>query len=244
MTGSENMHRLYQKLNSKSGVSILIALILFLVASMVSVVVIHASLTAIKRVQDDKKREEELLTVSSAARLLERAIKASDVTVTVVHTETETFTEGGESTVRHHTSTDYTGSGPLGNLLEVPVKDGFPASETYVVTVDPDWGDEETLPGCTFTFTVKPYDASYEDSTDSYKIDGVVETAGSRQKVFLTAWIPTTPVPKITTEHDYEEDQESGVSVEETVERRVTRYVWSGVELTTMREEWTDNDNG
>lgn len=237
------MHRLYQKLNSKSGVSILIALVLFLIASMVSVVVIHASLTAIKRVQDDKKREEELLTVSSAARLLEKAIKASDVTVTEVHTETETFTEGGESTVPPPSdTTNYSPSGRLGKLLEVLVKDGFPANETYVVTVDPDWGDEETLPACTFTFTVKPYDASYEDSTDSYKIEGVVETAGSRQKVFLTAWIPITPVPEIT--HDNKEDQESGVSVKKTVERRVTRYVWSGVELTTMREEWTDNDNG
>ena len=64
------MERIRQKLHSRRGVSILLALLLMLVAAMVSVVIVGASLTAAKRVNDDRAQEQAALSISSAAKVM------------------------------------------------------------------------------------------------------------------------------------------------------------------------------
>lgn len=64
------MERTRQKLHSCRGASILLALLLMLVATMVSAVIVGASLTAAKRVNDDRAQEQASLSISSAGRLM------------------------------------------------------------------------------------------------------------------------------------------------------------------------------
>ena len=64
------MKRLAQKLNCRRGASMLMALLLFLIAAMVSAVIITAAVSARSRVASDRAQQQTYLTVSSAAALL------------------------------------------------------------------------------------------------------------------------------------------------------------------------------
>ena len=78
-----------RKLKNKRGASILIAMVVFLAASMVSVVIISASLTSVKRVKDDRQDKEEYLAVNSAARYFSKQIKNTECIRTLVSTDDE-----------------------------------------------------------------------------------------------------------------------------------------------------------
>lgn len=104
------MRQLHHKLKSQSGVSVLVALILFLVASMVSVTILSAAVTAVKRVHDDRVQQQDYLAVSSAARLFAQCMEETTLTVTTV---TENDAVESES---------ITGSGPLYALFEPAIK--------------------------------------------------------------------------------------------------------------------------
>ncbi len=71
--------RIIQKLKSEKGTSIFFGLLLFLVASVVSVVILNGAVTTIKRVESDRKAEQNYLICSSAARLLRDAIENSSI---------------------------------------------------------------------------------------------------------------------------------------------------------------------
>lgn len=71
--------RIIQKLKSEKGTSIFFGLLLFLVASVVSVVILNGAVTTIKRVESDRKAEQNYLICSSAAKLLRDAIENSSI---------------------------------------------------------------------------------------------------------------------------------------------------------------------
>ena len=70
------MKRLAQKLNCRRGASMLMALLLFLIAAMVSAVIITAAVSARSRVASDRAQQQTYLTVSSAAELLRDSIES------------------------------------------------------------------------------------------------------------------------------------------------------------------------
>ncbi len=71
--------KINQKLKSEKGTSIFFGLLLFLVASVVSVVILEGAVTTVKRVESDRKAEQNYLTCSSAAKLLRDEIANSKV---------------------------------------------------------------------------------------------------------------------------------------------------------------------
>ena len=87
--GERRMARIRQKLNSRSGASILLALVMLLVATMVSSVVISAAVTTANRVGDDREHQQQMLAVNSAARLAVETMKAARYTVTTSVTHVE-----------------------------------------------------------------------------------------------------------------------------------------------------------
>ena len=66
--------KIKRKLRSNKGTSIFFGLLLFLVASILCTIMLNASVTTVKRVESDKKAEQNYLTCSSAAKLLRDAI--------------------------------------------------------------------------------------------------------------------------------------------------------------------------
>lgn len=80
--------KINQKLKSEKGTSIFFGLLLFLVASVVSVVILEGAVTTVKRVESDRKAEQNYLTCSSAAKLLRDEIVNSKVAqITTVTTK-------------------------------------------------------------------------------------------------------------------------------------------------------------
>ena len=71
--------KIQKKLKSNQGTSIFFGLLLFLVASILSAVMLSASVTAVKRVESDRKAEQNYLTCSSAAKLLRDAIESTEI---------------------------------------------------------------------------------------------------------------------------------------------------------------------
>ncbi len=110
------MRRVQEKLKSRSGVSILFALLLFLVASMVSVIIISASVTAVRRIRDDRIQEQNYLAIASAARVLKESIESSKV---VIHERTTKVVL--DDTIDFETTYELVGNtgteGPLGDYL-------------------------------------------------------------------------------------------------------------------------------
>lgn len=77
------MTALHAKLNSSRGMSMLMAILLLLVATMVSVVILSAATTGMKRAESDRAGQQAYLTVSSAAQLLRDEISDQSYTSTV-----------------------------------------------------------------------------------------------------------------------------------------------------------------
>lgn len=113
--------KIIKKLNSRRGTSIFFGLLLFLAASILSVVIINGAVTTVKRVTSDKKAEQNYLTCSSAARILQDAIINSKVIRTV--TETRITGTSGTSTKTETTwkvaaATDIGTRSPFGDMLK------------------------------------------------------------------------------------------------------------------------------
>ena len=85
-------NKIKKKLRSKQGTSIFFGLLLFLIASILSTVMLSASVTAVKSVESDRKTEQSYLTCSSAAKMLRDAIENIKIekktTTTIVGTQT------------------------------------------------------------------------------------------------------------------------------------------------------------
>lgn len=73
------MNAIKGKLNSRKGTSIFFGLLLFLAASILSAVMISAATTTIKRVESDRKGEQNYLTCSSAAAMLRDGITGTEI---------------------------------------------------------------------------------------------------------------------------------------------------------------------
>jgi hypothetical protein len=210
----------------------MIALVLFLVASMMAVVILNAAVTGVKRVHDDGVRQKDSLNVSSAAKLVAECIKGS--TVTDIEKDIKTVTtvapvnDGDSPTTSENTTHDsqYVATGNIGGFLETIVKD-LPSKmipPEYQINIS----TEDGTP-CVFTFTVNPPSGSYDDASDRYKINGYVTASGGEHKVYVTAWMQSQPTPVTITETT----KENNDTVTVTTTTVTTVYHWDSVELST-----------
>ena len=95
--------KIKRKLSSRQGTSIFFGLLLFLAASILSVVIINGAVTTVKRVASDRKTEQNYLSCSSAAKLLREKIEQTTITQTTVVRSAE---GGTETTVTWTTGTE------------------------------------------------------------------------------------------------------------------------------------------
>lgn len=113
--------RFRKKWKSTQGTSILFGLLLFLIASILSIVMLNGALTAVKSVASDRKAEQNFLTCSSAAKTLRDAITDT----CVIQTRKIIFNENGSRQnetvawntvpVSNRSATDETEANDFGN---------------------------------------------------------------------------------------------------------------------------------
>ena len=193
------MKALKNKLNSRSGASIIFALLFFLVAAMVSIVILDASVTTAKRLSDDTVWEQDNLTLTSAGKLLKGCFADTTCTVTTV---TEIASESTECTV--------TAQGPLAEILSVAVRKANDRSDafsgTFTVSVDE---ESSVFKNVTVKYTIMPDQEELEGidnenhRKDSYKFSAELTLEGSDQKMFLTAYRSIKQSAPATSDGEY-----------------------------------------
>lgn len=117
-----------KKITEQRGASILMALLLVLLASVVSAVILTAAVSAAKQLRTDRQAQQNYLTVSSAAELVRESIRADRYEQEVVTVVTEG--KRGESPKTTSETKETLPSGLLGPWLARGIKSGGYCAET------------------------------------------------------------------------------------------------------------------
>ena len=214
-----------RKIKNSKGASLLIALVVFLAASMVSVVIISASLTTIKRVKDDRADKEEYLAVSSAARYFSSKIANTECKRTL-----DSVDDKGKP---HYTYSPGDTDNGFGTLLsdmlqkaEDPTSPSTDNTRTLTLnTLNLDGTVDADLKGCQIELTIeKPTMGADVDITDSngdksYSITGTVLPLDvtediTYRRVYFNVWLTS-----------------------KTTSDNVTTYKWGGVTMSTRQDD-------
>ena len=236
------MNRFRRKLHSRRGISILLALLLMLVAAMVSAVILSASVTAAKRVHDDRAQEQDFLSVSSGARFLLDTLSDADASYRIVTTE---FIDSHGYPVRAPQSAATSGDAAISGLFAVA--ETRRTAAPYSVTVTPD-GATAALCPVALTFALER-DAESSSVTESGRYDlytvtnGVVRAAGAGQEtpqtqLFLTGQLKRqehSEGPAVIDPADY--GIEAAEGGEETYYIFTTTVTWTAQNLAVSSRE-------
>ena len=134
------MERIKKKIHSQSGASFLLALLAFLVAAVVSVVIVTAAVTNVKRIYSDREAQQDHLTLLSAAQLVRDEMEKTRYIITTTTTTTTTTGENGEEITETTTTVDKSAEGTFAAEIKDAV--GYvdqcpkPFSTAFIVKVD------------------------------------------------------------------------------------------------------------
>lgn len=176
------MERIREKLKSQSGVSFLLALLAFLVAAMVSVTIVAAAVTTVKRVNSDRESQQDQLTLISAAQFVRDEMEETRYIITT--TKTETTTKGVDGRVETSTSEreDRSAEGTFAEEMQKAVEYvdaygdlGTPYSADYAFEIKVD--------GC----KMKPVDVSFvmKVGEEKYYVFFTLSIRETEEKLFL-----------------------------------------------------------
>lgn len=128
-----------RKLNSTQGISIFFGLFLFLVASVLSAVMLEGALTAIKSVEAGREAEQSYLTSASAAKTIGKAI----IETRIVREKREVYNENNQKIEENtqwmvKSSSDDAEASPFGEYLKQWMEQvtGTQMTQTKNLTVD------------------------------------------------------------------------------------------------------------
>ena len=237
--------KIFFKLNSNQGASLLIALLVFLVASMVSVVIVSASLTAVKRVRDDQDEIANQLAVNSAARLVADCITESGFTVTKTTTTLPAPDENPNPSPTSNETLSYVGAEtgpdswrvPWGQLLYRLYDPASlnPLQDTTLEITAPTSSGTEVMPDCIVTLRMDSTSIGQQESSKTYPVNGKITTkTADGPTVYLTAYIAS-----LQTYEDTKSTPDEG-----TVNTKITYYKWTDTELSTIKPKQQQPNGG
>lgn len=177
----------------ESGASMIYALLFMLVATMVSVVLLVASSTAVARIHAEQERTQSMLALRSAGDAVRGSLLSAECSIV-----TRTVIESGASTTSVTTPDD---DNPLDVELRsalAQVVNGLAHEGSFVVSV-PDSADAGKLAGTqvAVSYTMEPKEEEDSESADAYKIVATLSLDGCNERLFLTAMraASTAPIP-------------------------------------------------
>lgn len=131
------MNTMKKKLQSNSGVSILFALLLFLVVSMVSVTILSAAYSSVKRTHAVKVDTQDILALDSASLIMKKNMDNVTYTVPKQKDETLNYTRAKLSVKDNPFETELTNISTeiLNNNISANEKDAFDVEATNLNTV-------------------------------------------------------------------------------------------------------------
>ena len=182
-------------IKDESGASMIYALLFMLVATMVSIVLLVASSTAVARIHAEQERTQSMLVLRSAGDAVRSSLLSADCSII-----TRTVLESGASTTSVSTPDD---DNPLDVELRsalAQVVNGLAHEGSFVVSV-PESADAGKLAGTqvTVSYTMEPKEEE-SDSADAYKIVATLSLDGCNERLFLTATRAASSAPIPVTE--------------------------------------------
>lgn len=166
------MRKIKEKLHSENGASFLLALVAFLVAAMVSVTIVAAAVSSLKRVYSDRAVQQAHLTLTSAAQLVRDAMEATSVKKVEVVTNS-----GGGSTTT--VSAEGTFRLEMKEAVDYVDNNGFPYNGSNI-RLEVQGLEMEPVD---ITFIMKAEDG---ESSEKYKVIFTLTLDGSDETLFLT----------------------------------------------------------
>ncbi|MGN1141648.1 MAG: hypothetical protein ACI4TF_10630 [Oliverpabstia sp.] len=168
------MKKIKEKLHNNRGVSFLFALLAFMVAAMVSVTIITAAVSSIKRVYNDREEQQAHLTLTSAAQLIRDEML--DTTVK----EVVTIKNSGNS--EENKTTETTSTGAFGVDMQdavkyVDINDLTYSSGSKFIKIE---ADSLNMDGVKATFTMQA------DAAEKYKVIFTLTLENSEETIYLT----------------------------------------------------------
>lgn len=221
-----------KKLKNERGESILMALLLLLLASVISALILTAATNAAHHLRNDRKAQQNYLTVSSAAELIRDSILQESYTR--VWEKTTTKKEDGtfEVTVSEPSISGCT-TGLLAKWLKSGIYDSDANAEYATVTgcqdtikVDvPIEGEEDGLQTVQAEFTMDKDTANITVKLSLLPPDGQ-ESTGTEGSAAEDCRMTLKITGKVTT------NEVSNANDEKTIEKYTTTINWSGAKIT------------
>ena len=162
------MKRICEKLHSRGGASILLALLLMFVAVMISTVILSAAVSSAHRVVDDRSEQQDALSIASAGKLMVQYLKEHNSYWTVTYNpELIGYLSGPDESY-----------GPIANSYDLS---GFPALREMTAapnkTCTLNVGAPNGMRAARMTFTPgTPYQSA--ENTYEYHILGTITLEG------------------------------------------------------------------
>lgn len=220
-----------KKLKNERGESILMALLLLLLASVISALILTAATNAAHHLRNDRKVQQNYLTVSSAAELIRDSILQESYTR--VWEKTTTKKEDGtfEVTVSEPSISGCT-TGLLAKWLKSGIYDSDANAEYATVTgcqdtikVDVPIKGEDGLQTVQAEFTMDKDTANITVKLSLLPPDGQ-ESAGTESSAAEDCRMTLKITGKVTT------NEVSNANDEKTIEKYTTTINWSGAKIT------------
>ena len=213
-----------KKLHSEEGASVIFALLFFLVAAMVSAVIVASAVSGLRRLHDDTEYEQNVLAISSAIMLVEQQMTAESTKSEALNYITVTQTERSDSSAVT-TTVEAGTTGAFAGELKAAVNYFYPSSGASAAAAAGKKFDsskngcsmvirlDDELPEVNVDYVMYPLSEDTSDNTSfqivmTFSIEGEKETetvtfkAYSSSKVSTreekTGWGPTRKTVKIT----------------------------------------------
>ena len=173
------IQKIKNKIQSESGVSFLFALLTFMVAAMVSVTIVAAASTTMKRVHNDRKEQQELLALTSATHLIRDEMFQTKYKIT----ETTPKSDGvasGETQISHNIE------GIFGTEIKNAI-DALKAVDTYTSTSNAIMLEVEKSVSTDVNVEIPKVNVSFtmNKKGDIYNLNFVISTGQSGKTMFL-----------------------------------------------------------
>ncbi|MGN0169637.1 MAG: hypothetical protein ACI39H_02620 [Lachnospiraceae bacterium] len=185
-----------QKIHSQSGASFLFALLAFLVAAMVSITIVSAAVTSVRRVNSDREEQQEHLTLTSAAQLVRNGMESTEY---IIEEITEEIISQGTGTTTD-TTIQKSAIGMFATEMKTAVEHVDTYQSQYVSGADS--GFELEITGA----EMENVDVSFvmeAEAENKYKVIFTFVIKNSGETLFLTMnGVVDTGAPETSTSQD------------------------------------------
>lgn len=225
------MRKIKAKLNNSSGASLLFSMVLFLVVCMVSVTILTAAVTSLKRTHQNKQNLQTSLALESAAMLIRDELDGCKYTITTIlkNEDGEFVPEAPSETAPNPSETIPTNEFAAIIVDAVKeVRNGSVSFESFSLSTN-----KVEIPDVTVEYAMNKNneEARQETQNQQYQMIFTLQADDNREKIFLT--FDVTYVKKeVSLTEDGTEIDGTGTQIDKI--KQIETYTWQFYKMSGM----------